>query len=160
VAAVPALDYATPTEDAGQEATAAVAARAAGLGLATGLLKLGLQLLVLLVQALDRRFLNQDRLGHVIRRRRLLAQVLLDPRLCLCITWLAWVLGLLETAEQAIDQGLFFSVHGATSWEAGHRTCPRWGAWAADSITCGVKLFSANDRSGLKLCPAFTAMRC
>ncbi|OMP13317.1 hypothetical protein COLO4_01893 [Corchorus olitorius] len=38
---------------------------------------------------------------------------------------------------------------------AGHRTWQRWGARPKDSITARVKLFSASDRSGLKLGPCF-----
>ncbi|MNP48878.1 hypothetical protein D3C76_1430270 [compost metagenome] len=53
-----------------------------------GLLQFGLQfldlrsqLLVLPVEALDRRLLHQNRLGHEITGRRLAHQVFLDPRL-------------------------------------------------------------------------------
>ncbi|MNV78328.1 hypothetical protein D3C71_1718110 [compost metagenome] len=122
------------TKDAGQETTTAIARRAAGtggLGLGTGLLQFGFQLLVLLVEALDRCLLHQDRLGHVIRRRRLLTHMFLDTCLGLRITWLARVFGLLEAAEQAVDQGLFFSIHGATSWGSGQRTASKMGRTGA-----------------------------
>ena len=91
----------------------------------------------------------------------LLAQVLLDAGLGLRVARLAWVFGLLETAEQAVDQGLFFSVHQATSWaELDSGQAQRWGARPGDSIARAMKLFSASGRSGLKLRPAFSAMRC
>ncbi|MNR33436.1 hypothetical protein D3C85_1511090 [compost metagenome] len=118
------------TKDAGQETTTAIARRTAGtggLGLGTGLLQFGFQLLVLLVEALDRCLLHQDRLGHVIRRRRLLTHMFLDARLGLRITRLARVLGLLDAAKQAVDQGLFFSVHGRPHGVAGHRTASKMG---------------------------------
>lgn len=98
----------TRAKDAGQEATTAsalcTAAGLCSLSLGTGLLQFGFQLLVLLVEALDCRLLHQDGLGHVVRRRRLLAQVLLDARLGLRVTRLAWVFSLLDAAEQAVDQ--------------------------------------------------------
>ncbi|MNZ79215.1 hypothetical protein D3C78_978130 [compost metagenome] len=84
-----------------------------------GLFQLGLQLLVLLVQAFERSFLNQDRLSHVVGRCRLLLQVLGNARLSLGITGDGRVFGLPESAEQAIDQGLFFTVHGQPHTRAG-----------------------------------------
>ncbi|MCY1437393.1 hypothetical protein D9M71_535520 [compost metagenome] len=99
------------------------------LSLGTGLLQLGFQLLVLFVEALDCGLLHQNRLGHVVRRRRLLTHVLLDARLGLRVTRLARVFGLLEAAEQAVNQGLFFSVHGATSWGSGTSDSVKDGAY-------------------------------
>ncbi|MNN31915.1 hypothetical protein D3C81_1456210 [compost metagenome] len=122
----------TRTKDAGQETTtiarrAVAVTRPRSLGLGTGLLEFGFQLLVLLVEALDCGLLHQDRLGHVIRRRRLLTHMFLDARLGLRITRLARVLGLLDAAKQAVDQGLFFSVHGRPHGVAGHRTASKMG---------------------------------
>ncbi|MNP33224.1 hypothetical protein D3C76_1264480 [compost metagenome] len=117
-------------KDTAEETPTAVAGTARSLGLRTRLLEFGFQLLVLLVETLDRSFLNQNRLGHVVRRRRLLTQMLLDACLGLGIARLARIFGLLDAAEQAIDYGLFFSVHEATSWEAGQRTRQRWGVRA------------------------------
>jgi len=122
-------------KDAGQEAPATVAWRAVtrlcSLSPGAGLLQLGLQLLVLLVEALDCRLLHQDGLGHVVRRRRLLAQVLLDARLGLRVTRLARVFGLPDAAEQAVDQGLFFNVHGRPRGVAGQRTASKMGCSGA-----------------------------
>ena len=70
------------------------------------------QLLVLLVEALERSLLHQNRLGHEITCRWLAGQVFLDPRLGLGVARGCLRFGLLQPGKQSIDQGLFFAVHG------------------------------------------------
>jgi hypothetical protein len=78
----------TATKDARQETTAACRGRGRGLGplqLILQLLDLLRLLLVLRVETLERVFLHQDRLGHVVPGGRLASHVLLDPCFCLRI---------------------------------------------------------------------------
>ena len=81
------------------------------LGLCFGLRQLGLQLLVLLVELLECSLLHQQRLGHVVRRRGLTCQMLIDPCLGQGIARGRSCLGLLQPCKQPVNQGLLFAVH-------------------------------------------------
>ncbi|MNN38950.1 hypothetical protein D3C81_1529710 [compost metagenome] len=105
------------TKNARQETTAAARRRCGTLRL--GRLQLRLQtldllsqLFVLLVEALERSLLHQNRLGHEITCRRLAGQVFLDPRFSLGVARGCLRFGLLQPRKQSIDQGLLFAVHG------------------------------------------------
>ncbi|RMS11305.1 hypothetical protein ALP75_200049 [Pseudomonas syringae pv. actinidiae] len=81
-------------------------------------MKLGLQLLNLLValfhlliQLIDRRFLHQNRLRHVIRSGGLTGQVLFDTRFGRRIAWGGCRFGVFQFREKTIDQGVLFAVH-------------------------------------------------
>jgi hypothetical protein len=66
----------------------------------------------LLIEPLDGRFLDQDRLRHVVGRGGLRAQMMRDAFLGQRITRRRVFLGLLQPGKESIDQGLFFAVHG------------------------------------------------
>ncbi|RMS70901.1 hypothetical protein ALP60_02993 [Pseudomonas savastanoi] len=83
-----------------------------------GLLQLGLQLLNLivalfhlLIELIDRSFLHQNRLRHVIRRSGLASQMLLDARLGRSISRSGCRFGIFQFREKTINQGLLFAVH-------------------------------------------------
>jgi len=61
------------------------------------------------------RLLHDDRLRHVVRRRRLLRQVRLDVALRFGIARFGLLLGLTQAREETIDQLLFLGLHGMTS---------------------------------------------
>ncbi|MNH11824.1 hypothetical protein D3C79_713490 [compost metagenome] len=98
-------------EQPGQETAAALLA--GGILLLLG--NLVLQIFYPLVQLLQRRFLNDHRLRHVIRCRRLFTDMLVDELLCLEIPLARLGLGFFQAAKQTIDKALFFRLHRVTS---------------------------------------------
>lgn len=102
---------AAAAEQAGQETAAALLV----VGGLLQLRNLGFQLFDPLVHLLERRFLNDHRLRHVIRGGRLLANMLIDLLFCLEIPWARLGLGFFQAAKQTIDKALFFGLHRRTS---------------------------------------------
>ncbi|MNT27505.1 hypothetical protein D3C72_1631400 [compost metagenome] len=101
----------TATKQPGQKAAAALL-----VGVILLLLgNLALQIFHPLVELLQRRFLNDHRLSHVIRRGRLFTDVLVDLLLCLEIPLARLGLGFFQAAKQTIDKTLFFGLHRITS---------------------------------------------
>ncbi|MOA04485.1 hypothetical protein D3C78_1240420 [compost metagenome] len=103
------LRLATAAEQSGEETAAALLGRAV-LAALEGF-DLRFQLLDPGVQLLDGVFLHDDRLGHVVGRRRLAGDVLVDQRFGLGLAGRGLTLGGAQAGKQAIDQTFLFSVH-------------------------------------------------
>jgi hypothetical protein len=70
-----------------------------------------LEILNLCMKAFQRSFLNQHRLGHIVRRRGLLAHKLSDHMIGLAIPCAALLFRLFQTLEKPLNKPLFFILH-------------------------------------------------
>ena len=80
------------------------------------------------MKAFQRSFLNQHRLGHIVRRRGLLAHKLSDHMIGLAIPCAALLFRLFQTLEKPLNKPLFFILHSKnlrSAWSCGNgvRAC-------------------------------------
>ena len=65
------------------------------------------------IQLLHGRFLDKDRLRHVISGTRLLAEVLRNPLFCGRIAGGTLAFGLFQTVKKPVNKTLLFRLHGS-----------------------------------------------